>query len=49
MLEELVAPGMNATEPLVLLWHPPQNIASPKEEQEKEQEYGNGYGMVLLC
>lgn len=32
----------------MLLWHPPWNTASPEEEQRKEQEHGNGYGLVLL-
>lgn len=51
MQEELVAPGMNATEPFVKCYFdiPHGIIASPREEQGKEQEYGNGYGTVLLC
>lgn len=42
---------MNATEPLVKCYSgiPRGIIASPKEEQGKEQEHGNWYGMVLLC
>lgn len=50
MQEELVAPGMNATEPFVKCYSDTAHgiIASPKEEQ-KEQEHGNGHGMVLLC
>lgn len=50
-MQELVAPGMNATEPLVKCYSdiPHGIIASPKEEQGKEQEHGNWYGMVLLC
>lgn len=51
MQEELVAPGVNANEPFVKCYFdiPHAIIASPKEEQGKEQEHGNGYGMVLLC
>lgn len=42
---------MNAAEPVVKCYFdiPQGIIASPKEEQGKEQEHGNGYGMVLLC
>lgn len=44
MQVELVASGMNATEPFVKCYSDITHgiIASPKEEQGKEEERGNG-------
>lgn len=45
-----MAPGMNDMEPFVKCYCiiPHGIIASPKEEQRKEQEHRNEYGIALL-